>query len=279
MISHTVTRAESSALRNVAIGAARSVEKSLRESFRTPVNVDFKRDRRDVVTVHDRAAERDITQYIFDHVPDSQLLGEEGGTVGDGRVEWFVDPIDGTSNFADGIAFWCVSIAAVVDGQVVAAAILNPTSGDLFSADLTGAWLGDDPLQSTGAEIEADATLITGYPSARDLEADGNAALLDFAQLVTAFKQVRRPGSAALSLMHVAAGWADAAAGFAVNSWDVCAAQFIIAQAGGSYTPVPVGQPGLEGPAYLYSGYVATAGSKHYPTIDAVAKRISERRE
>src|SRR5690606_35177335 len=126
-----------------------------------------KRDARDVVTVHDKNAEKSISAYIFEHEPDSRILGEEGGAVGEGSVAWFVDPIDGTSNFIDGIAVWCVSVAAAVDGEVVAAAILDPMADDLFAADLDGAWLNGRTLRSAAAATEAEATLITGYPNAR----------------------------------------------------------------------------------------------------------------
>lgn len=274
---------ESGELRQIAIGAALSVEKQMRRGFRAEMTISHKKDRRDLVTEHDQAAEVVISDYIFSHAPDSRLVGEEGGKVGDGRIEWFVDPIDGTSNFADGLAFWCVSVAAAIDGEVVAAAILDPQASDLFSADLTGAWLkGRDgverPLRSVGAESEADATLITGYPSASDIEAEGEVALHDFGRLVSALRQVRRTGSAALSLMHVAAGWVDAASGFNVSPWDVSAAELIVRQAGGSYTPIPVDQDGLTGPAHYFRGYVATAGGRTYPTVTAVARDISARR-
>lgn len=264
-------------LRAVAEGAARSVQEQLRAAFRGQMTVDHKRDARDVVTVHDKNAEKTISAYIFQHEPDSRILGEEGGAVGDGSVSWFVDPIDGTSNFVDGIAFWCVSVAAAVDGEVVGAAILDPMADDLFSADISGAWLNGRPLISVAAPTEAAATLITGYPNARQLAAHGGTALTDFAELVLAFRAVRRPGSAALTLAHVAAGWADAAAGFNINPWDISAAELIVNQAGGTYIPLAVGQ--LERPEHSYDhrGYVAVGGGASYPTLMSIARDIAAR--
>lgn len=276
MTAHAI--AESQKLRAVAEGAARSVRDQLRAAFRGEMSVAHKRDARDVVTEHDKAAERTISDYIFAHEPDSRLLGEEGGAVGDGRVAWFVDPIDGTSNFVDGIAFWCVSVAAAVEGEVVAGAILDPMADDMFSADLTGAWLNGAPLRSRAAGTEVEATLITGYPNARQLASHGQAALDDFAELVAAFRAVRRPGSAALTLAHVAAGWADAAAGFNVNPWDVSAAELIVTQAGGTYLPLVVGEQPRPEHSYDHRGYVAVAGGGTYPTLTKVAGRIAERR-
>src|SRR5699024_9150377 len=109
------------------------------------------------------------------------------------------------------------------------------------------------------------------------LEAHGAPALGDFAQLVLAFRALRRPGSAALTLAHVAAGWADAAAGFNVNPWDICAADLIVRQAGGTYVPLAVGQSEKLEARYLHKGYVATAGDGTYPKLMAIARDIAAR--
>ena len=102
---------------------------------------------------------------------------------------WYVDPIDGTSNFASGIAFWCVSVGAVIDDEIVAGVIYDPVAGHLFSADLTGAWLErcgrSAPVPS---RTSRQATLITGYPVARDFRLDGREKALDrFATLAETF--------------------------------------------------------------------------------------------
>ncbi|MEO7079157.1 MAG: inositol monophosphatase family protein, partial [Rhodococcus sp. (in: high G+C Gram-positive bacteria)] len=103
---------ESQCLKATAITAAVSVERQLVAAFRTTMQLDFKRDIHDIVTVHDRRSERQIASVILAEVPDSTIVGEEDGERGSGRVQWYIDPIDGTSNFARGIALWCVSIAA-----------------------------------------------------------------------------------------------------------------------------------------------------------------------
>jgi myo-inositol-1(or 4)-monophosphatase len=164
-------------------------------------------------------------------------------------VTWYVDPIDGTANFAHGLAFFCSSIGAVVDGQILAGAVLDPAAGHLFTADLTGAWLNGEPLRSRGVTDEAQALLITSYPNARALAAEGDVALTRFGELVAGYGTGRRPGSAALSLCHVAAGWADAALGTSVSSWDICAAQLVVTQAGGRYAGF--GAAGWDQPGYL----------------------------
>lgn len=264
---------------DIARKAVLAVQEPLTAAFRAGMMVDFKRDRHDPVTEHDRRAEAVIRDLVFREVPDSTFVGEEGGSVGNGAVHWYVDPIDGTANFASGMAFWCTSVAAVVDGETVAGAILDPISGNLFLADRDGAWLNGQPLASHAAPDEANAVLITGYPVPRDFRTDGEAVALGrFGELTRTFATLRRPGSAALSIAHVAAGWVDAAAGFGVNAWDVTAAILILEKAGGHYTPHDLGKVAPTAPAFLHPGYVAVGAGANYPTLDRIAREISEGR-
>ncbi|MBE7731980.1 inositol monophosphatase [Devosia sp. CC-YST696] len=264
----------------IAKGAALKVGTALQAAFRSHMTVDYKADLHDIVTVHDTQSEVVIRDHILAEAPDSTLLGEEGGSVGTGRVQWYVDPIDGTSNFARGLAFWCVSIGAVIDGEVVAGVIYDPIAGHMFSANIGGVWLNNRPIRSNAARMESHATLITGYPVARDFRLDGReAALLHFGELAETFSTLRRPGSAALTLAHVAAGWCDAAAGFGVSPWDVTAAILILRNAGGRYRPLTLGKVGKDVPSYMCPGYVATGAGGMYPTLDRVADAICEQRE
>lgn len=236
-------------LASIAAEAATLVADDLRQAFRGDMRVDFKRDHHDPVTLHDRRAEERIREFLLAKVPGSTVVGEEAGrSEGSGGVSWYVDPIDGTANFARGVAFFCTSIGAVVDGRVVAGAIVDPMAGLTFDADLDGARLDGKPIRSTGVAEEAGALLITGYPSARTIAAVGVRGLERFGALVTDYGTIRRPGSAALSLAHVAAGWADAALDTSINAWDVCAGQLILTQAGGHYRPF--GGHGWDQPGY-----------------------------
>jgi myo-inositol-1(or 4)-monophosphatase len=270
---------ESTRLRDIAIRAALSVREPLLAGFRSTMTVDYKTDHHDVVTRHDKESEATIRAFILGEVPDSLIVGEEAGSSGDGRLQWYVDPIDGTSNFASGIAFWCVSIGAAIDDHIVAGVIYDPVADNLFSADLTGAWLNGEPLRSRAVADEFRATLVTGYPVARDFRIDGRSRALEhFATLAEKFSTLRRPGSAALSIAHVAAGWADAAAGFGVNAWDVTAAILILRQAGGTYRPFPLGKVDIAAPAQFCPGYIATGAGANYPTLIEVAENISNGR-
>lgn len=271
---------ESRHLRTVAEQASQLMREPLLAAFRSNMAVDYKVDLHDVVTRHDKESEVAIRAFILKEVPDSAVLGEEDGASGEGRVQWYVDPIDGTSNFARGFAFWCVSVGAVIDGEIVAGAIYDPVTEMLFSADLTGAWLNGELLRSRAIADERQATLITGYPVARDLRLDGRErALENFGQLAETFSTLRRPGSGALSLCHVAAGWVDAAAGFGTNPWDVAAAILILKQAGGSYHPLTLGKVDKGERDFMCPGYVALGEGADYPTLMRIARGISDSRD
>lgn len=271
---------ESKRLRVIAEQASQLMREPLLAAFRSNIAVDYKVDLHDVVTKHDKESEVAIRDFILREVSDSTVLGEEDGASGEGRVKWYVDPIDGTSNFARGFAFWCVSVGAVIDDEIVAGAVYDPVAEMLFSADLTGAWLDGEPLRSRAIADERHATLITGYPVARDLRLDGREqALENFGELAETFSTLRRPGSGALSLCHVAAGWVDAAAGFGTNPWDVVAAILILRQAGGSYHPLTLGKVSADIPDFMCPGYVALGEGGDYPTLMQVARRISDGRD
>lgn len=226
-------------LMDIASEAARTVGERLRKAFRSRPQVDHKRDFHDPVTEHDRAAEAAIREVIGARCPGSVIVGEEGGTTGEGSVRWFVDPIDGTANFAAGLPFFCVSIGAAVDGRLVAGVIYDPIRDDEFTASDTGAWCNGAPLRSVGAATDREAMLLCSYPTPRDFATDGDLALQRYGRLLSSFAAVRRPGSAALKLAHVAAGWSDAAYGRRVSPWDVAAGALLVERAGGVYLGDP----------------------------------------
>ncbi|MDO3444890.1 inositol monophosphatase [Agrobacterium sp. V1] len=266
-------------LMKIAETAARAVRDPLLSAFRSEMAVDYKVDLHDIVTIHDKRAEAAIRAVILASEPNSAIMGEEGGQIGSGDVQWYVDPIDGTANFARGLAFWCVSIAAVIDGEAVAGVVYDPVADQMFSANLEASYLDGDKLRSRSVADETWATLITGYPVSRDFRLDGReAALANFGALVETFSTLRRPGSAALSIAHVAAGWTDAAAGFGVNAWDVAAAILILKNAGGTYEPLTLGKVAEGSADFLCPGYIATGEGANYPTLQRVARSISAAR-
>jgi myo-inositol-1(or 4)-monophosphatase len=267
---------ESRRLRAIASRATAASAGHLLAAFRSPMLVERKGDAHDLVTEHDLASEEMIRRSILAEEPDSVVLGEEGGARGEGRVTWHVDPIDGTVNFASGIAFWCISVAAALDDEVVAGVVLDPMSGQEFSADLTGAWCNGVPLRSHSATSELDATVISTFPRSVDLETDRAATLSATTRLLEGFGSVRAMGSGALGLAHVAAGWADATFDLHTNAWDVAAGSLLVQQSGGRYVGYLDGRADEDARTrYTTPGYHAVGAGARYPLLDAVVRDLS----
>jgi myo-inositol-1(or 4)-monophosphatase len=200
-------------------------------------------------------------------------VGEEGGTQGSGAVRWYVDPIDGTTNFAHGIAHWCVSIAAAIEGELVAGVILDPMAGDLFTGGFDGAFRNGEKLTARAAADEARAVLLTSFPNARHLRDFGIGAHEAHAELLDRFQAIRNLGSGALHLAHVAAGWSDAVLGFSTNPWDVAAGILILERAGGRY--VGIGAGGAAQESVTAPHYYAVGQGAHYPSLDRIARAVA----
>jgi myo-inositol-1(or 4)-monophosphatase len=189
----------------------------------------------DVVTEMDRAAEALITDRLRAQRPGDAFLGEEGGASGQGRVRWIIDPLDGTVNYLYGLADWAVSIAAEVDGALVAGVVAVPVRGEVFTAvSGGGAWLlaGDEPpvmLRCNTAVPLAEALVATGFGYAaarRAVQGEVVAAVLP------QVRDIRRGGSAAVDLCSVAAGRVDAFYERGLNYWDYAAGGLIATEAG-----------------------------------------------
>lgn len=196
-----------------------------------------KSSRSDVVTQADLAVEHLVRERIDAARPGDSVLGEEGGEqLGsgdgtDGAVTWVVDPIDGTVNYVYGIPVWSVSIAAAVGGRVVAGAVVNPSTGEVFTAAAgAGARLDGDPLHR-GVEVPelAVALVGTGFGyTAANRAVDGWVA----GQLLPRVRDIRRIGSASLDLCMVATGQLDAYYERGLNPWDHAAGGLVAAEAG-----------------------------------------------
>jgi myo-inositol-1(or 4)-monophosphatase len=204
----------------------------------------------DVVTEMDQASEALIRQRLLAARPGDAILGEEGGESGTGRVRWIVDPVDGTVNYLYGLADWAVSIAAEVDGTVVAGVVAVPARGEVFTAVRGGgAWLraGQDPPVAlrcnTGVPLGR-ALVATGFgygAGRRRVQGEVVAAVLPLV------RDIRRGGSCAVDLCSVAAGRTDAFYERGVNYWDWAAGGLVATEAGarlGGLGGKPAG-PGL----------------------------------
>lgn len=237
------------------------------------LQVEHKSDFHDMVTYYDRASEKHITQRILSGFPDSSIVAEENGSIeGTGDVTWYIDPIDGTSNFARGLPMWGVSIAAAQNGEVFSAVIYLPATDQMFWADGSGAYLGTERISSWGHIDQRRATIATDFPSSADLTGRPGESLHALSNLKYNFAQVRSIGSCTIGLCWVAAGWLDAAFGFDVGPWDVAAGAFIVRQAGGTYRSYIDGTAHGTGLMATEPDYYASVPGADFPAIADVMK-------
>ena len=186
----------------------------------------------DMVSEMDRASEHAIVGALLATRPDDGLLGEEGAhRPGGSGVRWVVDPIDGTVNFLYGLRPYAVSVAAERDGQVVAGAVHDPTSGETFSAALgAGAYLDGAPIGGRWVAAElATAVIATGFGYDAGVRAGQGEVL---AGLLPRIGNLRRLGSAALDLCYVAAGRLDGYYEHGLKDWDRAAGLLVATEAG-----------------------------------------------
>ncbi|UQU66383.1 inositol monophosphatase [Couchioplanes caeruleus] len=186
----------------------------------------------DVVTAADRAVERQVVEALRRERPGDGVLGEEYGdsTASTGAVRWILDPIDGTVNYLYGLPQYAVSLAAEVEGTVVAGVVHNAATGDEWTATLGGgAWRGERRLRGS-ARTTLDQALVGtgfGYDSAR--RAHQGAVV---AQLITRVRDIRRFGAASLDLCMAAEGSLDAYFEKGLNPWDHAAGGLVATEAG-----------------------------------------------
>jgi myo-inositol-1(or 4)-monophosphatase len=212
----------------------------------------------DVVTAVDIASERTIRDRILAARPADGFLGEEGDDiVGTSGVVWIADPIDGTVNFLYDIPQFAVSIAAQVDGVVVAGVVHNPMTGETFTAVRgEGAYLGDRRLTGSACDDVAAALVATGFGYRAE---DRAVQALEIGRLLPTVRDIRRLGSAALDLCFVAAGRVDAYVERGLHPWDLAAGGLVVEESGGRVEGLD-GQPAGE-------RLVAAASTRLFPAF------------
>lgn len=187
----------------------------------------------DLVTDVDRACESAILEVIRGRFPGHDIVTEETALARSGsRHLWFVDPLDGTTNYAHGYPFFCASVALAEDGRVVAGAVYDPVKEELFTAERGGgAHLNGRRLRVSTSAVLLRALLVTGFPY--DLKADLAGSLRLFNRFMGEARAIRRDGAAALDLCYVAAGRVDGFWEERLNPWDVMAGALMAEEAGG----------------------------------------------
>lgn len=198
----------------------------------------------DVVTRADRESEACIARMIAARYPSHALLGEEEGARGAAQSDyrWVVDPLDGTTNYSQGLPVFAVSIALQHCGRTVAGVVYAPYLDELFTAVRGGgAFLSvrgaaAQRLHVSDKSALAESVIATGFPYDKDVDPDNNSA--NVARIMPHVRDLRRMGSAAYDLACVASGMLDGFWELALHEWDVCAASLIVEEAGGEVRPL-----------------------------------------
>ncbi len=260
---------------------ARGAGEIIMRHFAAPIPISARKSTRsDVVTAADTEAEAFIVRELTARFPDHHIVGEEGGGQGapaaTAPYHWFVDPIDGTVNFAAKLPHFCTSIAlATPDRRPVLGVIYDPTRDELFSAVRGGgAFLNGRPLRVTGIAELSDAVVSTGFPYDKHTNPDNNAR--EWTEFLKHIRGERRLGSAALDLAYVAAARLDGYWEKDLKPYDAMAGVLLVEEAGGrvsDYTGAPDPQRADRG------RYVASNGLIHEAMLRVLGSTaISDKR-
>jgi myo-inositol-1(or 4)-monophosphatase len=259
-------------LLDTAVAAARAGSEVLRRWFRSGDLEVASKGENDFVTRADRDSEAAVLGEIRRRFPGHRILAEEGGGDGGGEseYEWLVDPLDGTTNFLQGLPVWSVSVACRRGEQLLAAVVHDPAGDNLFTASLGGGarWNGRPMLASRQPGL-AGAFLATGYPFRAHATLDVYLAV--FRDVFLQAKAIRRCGSAALDLAYTAAGVYDGFFEFRLSPWDIAAGVLLVREAGGLVADLDGGEH------FFASGNVVAGGPAVQRELrEAVARHASE---
>ena len=212
-------------------GIAREAGALLMEHFNQHIKIEYKGEA-DLVTIADRKSEALIRERIRQIWPTHDVLGEEEGFRDTGsEYRWYVDPLDGTTNFAHGFPVFCVSMALQYRDEMIVGLCFDPTRNEIFTAERgKGAQLNGEPIHVSKVANLAESLVGTGFPSHKRHK---NPNIHFYHQITLRTHGVRRAGSAALDLCSVACGRLDAFWEFNLNPWDTAAGVLLVREAGG----------------------------------------------
>jgi myo-inositol-1(or 4)-monophosphatase len=224
---------------NVAVEIARESGALLAELSRQPREISYKR-KSDIVTDADRRSEVMILERLRGHFPGHAIVAEESGARKTGSDYcWYVDPLDGTTNFAHGFPVYCVTLALAYRDEVIAGVVYDPNREELFAAERgAGATLNSQRISVSQTADLAESLLGTGFPP---FASNHDLNLQFFFKLTHLSHGIRRAGAAALDLCSVAAGRFEGFWELKLNPWDKAAGSLLVTEAGGTVTDLTGG--------------------------------------
>jgi len=185
-----------------------------------------------LVTEADLKSEGIIKEAIRSRYPNHTILAEESGLEERGDIRWIIDPLDGTTNFAHGLPWFCTSLALEIEGEIVLGIIYNPVLKECFSAiKEKGTFLNQKPIKVSQTKELGKALLATGFPY--DIQQSPEPVMTRFRNMIMHARGVRRAGSAAIDLCYVACGRFDGFWEERLYPWDTAAGMLIVQEAGG----------------------------------------------
>lgn len=252
----------------LAVALVRQAGAALRQARLEADAVRCKTGHQDLVTVWDKKTEQFLRQGILNEFPADAIVGEEFPAAGDASPEtvWYIDPIDGTTNFIRGYQPSAISVGLVKDGQGVMGLVLDLGTGELFTAVRGGgAFCNGNPLQGAQAPLENAVIVFGTAPYYREL---ADATFAAAKELFLCCGDLRRSGSAALDLCHVAAGQCDGFFEARLSPWDYAAASVILREAGCPLDTLPGQAFSYEKPQAILAGSPAV-----YPALREIVGR------
>lgn len=253
-----------------AMEIAREAGALLAELSTQPLDINYKR-RADLVTVADRRSEALIVGRLRERFPDHAIVAEEGSNrQSSSEYCWYVDPLDGTTNYAHGFPVYCVTLGLACKGEVITGVVYDPTRDEMYTAERgAGAYLNGRRLQVSRTEKVGESLVATGFPP---FATNHDLNVQFYFRFTMLSHGIRRAGSAALDLGSVAAGRFEGFWELKLNPWDKAAGTLLVTEAGGRVTDVRGGAFNLLGDEVF-----ASNGLVHDEMLQVFAEILARR--
>ncbi len=253
--------------RKEAAAAARAAGRLLMDHFGTIEQNDVDRKgAADFVTFVDKSSERLIIERLSSAFPGHSFYAEESSRSAAGGWRWIIDPLDGTTNYIHGVPVFSIALALEHEGEILLGLVFDPVHDELFSAEKgDGARCNGEPIRVSLIRVPSLALLATGFPFKQ--KHNLGKFLASFEELFLQVSGIRRMGSAALDLCHVACGRYEGFWELGLAPWDVAAASLIVTEAGGRISDFRGGDKAI------WSGNVVASNGHLHELLLAAARR------